>query len=86
MNLFQSFKDLLAHGLVHTVHRLAQGAGQVLLGMQRTLDWLDGPHPVATRLKPVATFLARHPKRSPPPSAVACWPCWRCLRRGLAGS
>jgi murein DD-endopeptidase MepM/ murein hydrolase activator NlpD len=63
MNLFQSFKDLMAQGLVRTVHSLAQGAGQVLLGMQRALDWLDGPHPVATRLKPVAAFLARHPRK-----------------------
>lgn len=62
MPLFQSFKTLAARALVHTVHGLAHGAGQVLLAVQRALDWLDGPHPLATRLKPVAAFLARHPR------------------------
>ena len=62
MPLFQSFKTLAARALVHTVHGLAHGAGQVLLAVQHALDWLDGPHPVATRLKPVAAFLARHPR------------------------
>ena len=62
MNLFQSLKDLLAQGFVHLVHSLAQATGLVLLGAQRALQWLDGPHPVATRLKPLATFLARHPR------------------------
>jgi len=59
MNLFQSFKGLSTRTLVH----LARAAGQALLGLQRALDWLDGPHPVATRLKPVASFLARHPRK-----------------------
>ena len=62
MPLFQSFKTLAARALVHTVHGLAHGAGQVLLAVQRALDWLDGPHPLATRLKPVAAFLVRHPR------------------------
>jgi murein DD-endopeptidase MepM/ murein hydrolase activator NlpD len=63
MNLLQSFKGLLGRGLMRTVHSLARGIGQVLLGVQQALDWLDGPHPVATRLKPVAAFLARHPRK-----------------------
>ena len=63
MNLLQSFKGLLGRGLTRTVHSLARGIGQVLLGVQQALDWLDGPHPVATRLKPVAAFLARHPRK-----------------------
>jgi murein DD-endopeptidase MepM/ murein hydrolase activator NlpD len=62
MSLFQSFKALLIHGLVRTVQGLARGTGQALLGVQRALSWLDGEHPVATRLKPVAAFLARHPR------------------------
>src|SRR5574343_237400 len=63
MNLLQSFKGLLGRGLTRTVHSLARGIGQVLRGVQQALDWLDGPHPVATRLKPVAAFLARHPRK-----------------------
>ena len=63
MNLLQSFKGLVGRGLTHTVHSVARGIGQVLLGVQQALDWLDGPHPVATRLKPVAAFLARHPRK-----------------------
>jgi len=63
MPLLQSFKTLAARALVQTVHGLAHGAGQVLLAVQRALDWLDGPHPLATRLKPVAAFLARHPRQ-----------------------
>ena len=63
MNLFQSFKGLVGRALTRTVHRLARAVGQVLLGVQHALDWLDGPHPVATRLKPVAAFLARHPRK-----------------------
>ena len=63
MPLFQSFKTLAARVLVHSVHGLAHGAGQVLLAVQRALDWLDGPHPLATRLKPVTAFLARHPRK-----------------------
>ena len=63
MPLFESFKTLATRALVNTVHALAHGAGQVLLAVQHTLDWLDGPHPLATRLKPVAAFLARHPHK-----------------------
>jgi murein DD-endopeptidase MepM/ murein hydrolase activator NlpD len=63
MHSFQSFKGLVSRGLTRSVQDLAQGIGQVLLGVQRGLDWLDGPHPVATRLKPVAAFLARHPRK-----------------------
>ncbi len=63
MNLLQSLKGLAARGLVRTLHSLARGAGKALLGVQCALDWLDGPHPVATRLKPVAAFLARHPRK-----------------------
>jgi len=63
MNLLQSFKGLVGRGLTRTVHSVARGIGQVLLGVQQALDWLDGPHPVATRLKPVAAFLARHPRK-----------------------
>ena len=62
MNLFQTFKDLVGHGFVRTVHGLAAGMGRVLLGMQAVLAWLDGPHPVATRLKPITTFLTRYPR------------------------
>jgi murein DD-endopeptidase MepM/ murein hydrolase activator NlpD len=63
MNLPRSLKDLAARSLLRSVHRLARHAGAVLLGVQRALEWLDGPHPIATRLKPVTTFLARHPRR-----------------------
>ncbi len=63
MTLFSSLKALAADRLVRAVHGLAQVVGQGLLGVQRGLDWLDGPHPVATRLKPVAGFLARHPRK-----------------------
>ena len=63
MPLFESFKSLAARALVNAMHGLAHGAGQVLLAVQHTLDWLDGPHPLATRLKPVAAFLARHPHK-----------------------
>lgn len=63
MNLLQSFKGLVGRGLTRTVLSVARGIGQVLLGVQQALDWLDGPHPVATRLKPVAAFLARHPRK-----------------------
>lgn len=63
MNLFPSFKALVARGLTHTLHRLTRGIGRVLLAVQQGLDWLDGPHPVATRLKPVAAFFARHPRK-----------------------
>lgn len=63
MPLFESFKTLATRALVNTVHALAHGAGQVLLAVQHTLDWLDGPHPLATRLKPVAAFLTRHPHK-----------------------
>jgi len=63
MNLFQSFKAVIAQGLLRALHGLARGAGQVLLAVQQALDWLDGPHPVATRLKPLAYFLARHPRK-----------------------
>jgi murein DD-endopeptidase MepM/ murein hydrolase activator NlpD len=62
MPLFQSFKNLTARGLVRLLHRLAQGTGQILLGVQHVLDWLDGPHPLAGHLKPMASFLARHPR------------------------
>ena len=62
MNLLQTLKNLAAHGFVRTVHSLAWGAGQALMGLQRSLAWLDSPHPVAARLKPVAAFLARHPR------------------------
>ena len=62
MNLFQTFKDLVGHGFVRTVHGLAAGMGRVLLGMQAVLAWLDGPHPVATRLKPITAFLTRYPR------------------------
>ena len=62
MNLFQTLKNLAAHGFVRTVHSLAWGAGQALMGLQRSLAWLDSPHPVAARLKPVAAFLTRHPR------------------------
>jgi len=61
MPLFESFKVLATRALVNTVLGLAHGAGQVLLAVQHALDWLDGPHPLATRLKPVTAFLARHP-------------------------
>ena len=44
------------------MHRLAQGTGQILLSVQHALDWLDGPHPLAGYLKPLAAFLARHPR------------------------
>lgn len=63
MPLFESFKSLAARALVNAMHGLAHGAGQVLLAVQHALDWLDGPHPLATRLKPVAAFLARHPHK-----------------------
>lgn len=63
MPLFESFKSLAARALVNAMHGLAYGAGQVLLAVQHALDWLDGPHPLATRLKPVAAFLARHPHK-----------------------
>jgi len=63
MHSFPSFKGLATRGLTRTVHGLARGIGQVLLALQHGLDWLDGPHPVATRLKPVAAFLARHPRK-----------------------
>lgn len=62
MNFLQSFKVLTALGFVRLVHGLAYGAGRALLAVQRALLWLDGPHPVATRLKPVTAFLARHPR------------------------
>jgi len=62
MNLFQSFQDLVAHGFVRSVHGVALATGRLLLAIQRGLVWLDGPHPLATRLKPVAAFLARHPR------------------------
>ena len=63
MNLFQSLKGLVGRALTRTVHSLARAVGQVLLRVQQGLDWLDGPHPVATRLKPMAAFLARHPRK-----------------------
>ncbi len=63
MNLFRSVKALAVQGLVRSVHGLAGGIGRILLLAQQALDWLDGQHPVATRLKPVAAFLARHPRK-----------------------
>ncbi len=42
------------------LHVLALQAGRVLLALQRALLWLDGPHPLAARLQPIAAFLARH--------------------------
>ena len=63
MNLFQSFKDLAVRAMVRLVHRLARNAGRLLLAVQQALEWLDGPHPVATRLKPLTAFLARHPRK-----------------------
>jgi len=62
MNPLQTFKDLAARSFVHTVRVFASGAGHVLLALQRGLAWLDSPHPVATRLKPVAALLSRYPK------------------------
>ena len=63
MNLLRSFKGLTTRVLLRTVHGLARGAGHALLGVQQALDWLDGPHPLATRLKPLAAFVARHPRK-----------------------
>ena len=63
MNLSRNLQALIGRALVRVVHRLAQTTGLVLLGVQRALVWLDGPHPVATRLKPAADFLARHPRK-----------------------
>lgn len=62
MNLLQPLKNLAASGFVHVVHSLARSVGLALLGLERSLIWLDGPHPIATRLKPVTAFLARHPR------------------------
>ncbi len=61
MNLSRNLKALAGRALVRVVHRMAQGIGRVLLGAQRVLAWLDGPHPLAMQLKPLADFLARHP-------------------------
>ena len=63
MNLFRKPKALIGQGLVRTVQLLARGAGSVLLAVQAALAWLDGPHPAATRLKPLAAFLGRHPRK-----------------------
>ncbi len=63
MTFIQSLKNLAARRLAHTVHHLAHGVGQALLGVQRALDWLDGPHPVATRLKPLTAWLTRYPRQ-----------------------
>ena len=62
MNPFQTFKDLAARSFVHTVQCTARGTGHVFQALQRGLDWLDGPHPLATRLKPVTALLGRYPK------------------------
>ena len=62
MNLFQSLKDLASAGFVRAVHNLARAIGHALLAVQGVLTWLDGPHPVAARLRPVTRLLARHPR------------------------
>lgn len=62
MNPFQTFKDLASLSFVRTVQVTARGVGHVLLVLQGALIWLDGPHPVATRLKPLTALLARYPK------------------------
>lgn len=62
MNLLQTLKDLLVFGFVRTVHSLARGMGRVLLSLHIILTWLDGPHPVALRLKPLSSLVGRYPK------------------------
>lgn len=63
MNLFQPFKALLALALTHSVHGLAQGAGTAILLLQQALRWLDGPHPMAGMLRPLARFVSQHPRK-----------------------
>ena len=60
MNLFRSIQNFAEHALLRGVQALARAAGQGLLGVQTALAWLDGPHPVAARLQPLARLLARH--------------------------
>ena len=63
MNLLQSFKGLVGRALTRTVHSLAHAVAEALLRVQQGLDWLDGQHPLAIRLKPLAALLARHPRK-----------------------
>jgi len=60
--LFQTSKNLAERVFVRAVHGLAQVAGLVLLGLERALVWLDGRHPLAVRLRPLAAFLGRYPR------------------------
>lgn len=63
MNLLQSFKARLVHVLTRSVHGMASVAGLLILQLQRALRWLDGPHPMAGVLRPVARFVGRHPRK-----------------------
>lgn len=62
MNLLKTFNNRLSCGFVRVVHGLAGGAGKLLQGLERILAWLDGPHPLAARLRPLATLIARYPR------------------------
>ena len=56
-------RQTAAHALVRALLWAAQGAGWLLWTVQRLLAWLDGPHPMALRLKPAVDWLARHPRQ-----------------------
>jgi murein DD-endopeptidase MepM/ murein hydrolase activator NlpD len=63
MSMHHSLKDLIGHMLVRGIHALALGVGLVLLGVQRGLLWLDGPSPLASRMRPMADWIARYPRQ-----------------------
>lgn len=62
MKLLKTFNHRLSRSFVRVVHGFAGGAGRLLQGLDRFLAWLDGPHPVACRLRPLASLLARYPR------------------------
>ncbi len=62
MNPLQTFKDLGARSFAQSVRVIAYAAGHVLLALQRSLAWLDSPHPVATRLRPITALVGRYPR------------------------
>lgn len=58
-----TLQSTAAQALVRSLLWAARGAGWALWTVQRLLAWLDGPHPLAQRLKPGVDWLGRHPRQ-----------------------